>query len=231
MKSKRILELSGIHNPQKVWVLVGPPSVGKSTFIQQLPPSYVISRDNLVEQAAHKRNLTYDHLFLKPTPDMKPGDFHPQIPELGPVIQVDGQTQYQSVWEANREVDSKLHQQFDRATQQNMDIVVDMTNMNRKSRSRILKKLEPRHNFQTIAVIFPFEPQFLDTIKQLAHYRALEYQKMGKSKTITPQIIDMMVNNYQPPTPEEGFDQIIYHDNRNQLTQALQNKKNIFDQP
>jgi predicted AAA+ superfamily ATPase len=53
---------------KKIFVLVGPPSVGKSTWIkgtfEEAP--YIINRDDIVEQVASEYGWTYDDLFVSP---------------------------------------------------------------------------------------------------------------------------------------------------------------------
>jgi predicted kinase len=63
MKYIKMFENEEVKN-KKIFVLVGPPSVGKSTWIKstfgEIEP-YVISRDNLVEQVAAKEyGWTYE---------------------------------------------------------------------------------------------------------------------------------------------------------------------------
>ena len=72
-----VISLLKISSEKKtIWVLVGPPSVGKSTWIKNNfeQPPYVISRDDLVEVIASKLGWTYDDMFTAPPRDYKLGD-------------------------------------------------------------------------------------------------------------------------------------------------------------
>ena len=48
---------------------------------------------------------------------------------------------------------------------------------------------------------------------------------MGKSKTISSDVIDRMIKNYQEVSPEEGFDEVVNQDNTEEL------RKVISDEP
>ena len=53
-------------------VLIGPPAVGKSTYIaSKFKPDdvFVVSRDDIVDQVAGENNFTYDDMFELPPPD------------------------------------------------------------------------------------------------------------------------------------------------------------------
>ena len=50
-----------------IYILIGPPSVGKSTWIKNNLSDknpYIINRDDLVEKIAEEIELTYDDLFV-----------------------------------------------------------------------------------------------------------------------------------------------------------------------
>ena len=66
---------SGASNRKKIYVLVGPPSVGKSTWVKDnAPDSYIISRDDIVEKVAGEYGWTYDDMFFSPSQEEKIGD-------------------------------------------------------------------------------------------------------------------------------------------------------------
>ena len=54
-------------NKKELVVLVGPPAVGKSTYIaRKFDPNdvSVVSRDDIVDEVAKGMNLTYDDMFV-----------------------------------------------------------------------------------------------------------------------------------------------------------------------
>ena len=54
----------------KMIVLVGPPSVGKSTWIKSnFPDAYIISRDDIVDLVSINYGWTYDDMFATPPED------------------------------------------------------------------------------------------------------------------------------------------------------------------
>lgn len=84
MDSERFKQLAKLQeqvaineSPKKIFVLVGPPSVGKSTWVANMfrEPPYIIDRDSIVEQVAESRGWTYDDMFVTPPVDAKIGEF------------------------------------------------------------------------------------------------------------------------------------------------------------
>lgn len=204
----------------KLFILVGPPSVGKSTWIKNYPDfqdedPYVINRDDIVEEVASSYGLTYDDMFAKPGPDENIGDEHPlygTVVESPPQIQKFVKYSYDKILDANNEINDKLEQRFANA-QGNKYVIVDMTNMSSFVRKNTLSKLTPiLPEHKKIAVVFNFKGGE-DLIKNMAQKRAEEYKKMGKSKTIPPEAFDRMFQSFQDVSPEEGFDDIIQVDN------------------
>jgi len=209
----------------KMFVLVGPPSVGKSTWInktfgQNRP--YVINRDDIVEDVASEYGWTYDDMFATP----------PQDAEIGSVDQKYGEVQkppswmtwaksvFSTVMEANGKVHNLFTQRVAGAVDSGQDIVVDMTNMNKRARSGALKAIEGSEDqYEKIAVVF--ESQGAEEfIKAVAQKRAEAAARMGKSKTIPPAVFDRMFASFEDVSMDEGFDEIVSVDNR-QLLQQL----------
>ena len=204
----------------KLFVLVGPPSVGKSTWIKNYPEfqdetPYAINRDDIVEEVASSYGLTYDDMFAKPGPDENIGDENPKygkVVESPPQIQKFQMMSYDKVLNANNEINKLLEDKFANAAN-NKYIVVDMTNMSKFARENALKKLSPiLPEHKKIAVVFNFKGGE-DLIKKMAQKRSDEYKSMGKSKTIPPEAFDRMFSSFQDVSPEEGFDDIINVDN------------------
>jgi hypothetical protein len=210
-------------NKRKIYVLVGPPSVGKSTWIKNtfsdIKP-YVISRDDIVEQIADNLGWTYDDLFVAPPQGSQLGDYDEKY---GEVIQSPSYMSWQplsfsKVLEANNQVQVLFTKRVSNAVNSEKDIVVDMTNMTAGSRKNALKAIQGSENlFEKIAVVFPFEGAE-EVIIDVARKRAEAAKRMGKSKTLPDSVMRKMFASFQNVTPEEGFDKVIQQDNRELLS-------------
>ena len=219
---------------KKIFVLVGPPSVGKSTWIKSTfaeERPYVINRDELAEQVASEYGWTYDDMFVNPgvippdggkeieledgTKQKKP--YHSKYGFVEPApayMSWPGAPKqvYSTVTEANGKVHSMHLARVAAAKDSGQDIVVDMTNMGagaRKSALSAIKGVEDQ--YKKIAVDFKYPDA--EIVAAIAEKRNQEAKKQGRSKTISLGLIKNMISRYQPPTPEEGFDEIVSVDN------------------
>jgi hypothetical protein len=128
---------------RKLYVLVGPPGVGKSWWIRQnVDDPYIISYDNAVSAVAKANKLKYDDIA-----GPKAGSFRKDIAELE-------------------------KQQVTNAAASGKDIIVDKTNMTVKSRKRAMKAIEgSESDFEKVAVFFDFrglEPLILKSVERRA---------------------------------------------------------------
>jgi hypothetical protein len=210
---------------KKIFVLVGPPSVGKSTWIKNtftdINP-YIINRDDLVEQVAQEYGWTYDDLFVTPPQDSKLGDVSEKYGEVikSPEYMTWAPLSYDKILEANGKVATLFNKRVADAKGED-NIVVDMTNMNAGSRKGALKSIEGLESEYTkIAVVFNFKGAE-DIIKKVALKRAEEAKAMGKSKTIPAAAFDRMFSSFQEVSPEEGFDEVINIDNTGKLKELI----------
>ncbi len=223
---------------KKIYVLVGPPSVGKSTWVKQTfkdVEPYIINRDDLAEKVAEQYGWTYDDMFITPPDGSVEGD---TSDKYGVVVKAPSymnwpgapKVVYDRVVEANGKVQKLFNERVAGAKGQD-NIVVDMTNMNSGSRKSALKAIEgSESDYQKVAVVFNFKGAE-DIIKSVAQKRAEEAKKIGKSKTISAEVMDRMFKNYQEVSPEEGFDEIINQDNTEELkklTQTNESKSKKF---
>tara|TARA_R110002050_G_scaffold34397_5_gene86807 strand:+ start:1463 stop:2581 length:1119 start_codon:yes stop_codon:yes gene_type:complete len=219
-------EVDGGLKKRKIIVLVGPPSVGKSTWIKSnFPNSYVISRDDIVEEVASTYNWTYDDLFSTPPEDAKIGDVDEKYGTVieSPSWMTWADTVFDKVINANNKVQNLFNSRVKDAHPSGKVIVVDMTNMNSGSRKGALKAIEGNEgDYIKIAVDFKFKGSE-ELIKQVANNRAESAKRMGKSKTIPPQAFDRMFKSYEQPSKSEGFDEIISVDNISNLQNYLYN--------
>jgi hypothetical protein len=209
---------------KKIYVLVGPPSVGKSTWIQNTfseQDPYIISRDDLVDQVAEEYGLTYDDLFVAPPPDAKEGDSDEKYGNVvkSPSFMTWQPLSYDKILQANGKVQSLFTKRVASAVPSGQDIVVDMTNMNAGARKSALNAIKgSEQDYEKIAVVFKFEGAE-DLIKAVAQKRAEAAKRAGKSKTIPPAAFDRMFKAFQQVSKDEGFDQIVSVDNTEVLSQ------------
>ena len=213
------------NSNKKIYVLVGPPSVGKSTWIKQtfvdIEP-YVINRDEIVEQVAKTYGWTYDDLFVAPLPDQGEGDVSEKYGTVvkSPEYMTWQPLSYDKVLEANGKVAELFNKKVLEAKGQE-NIVVDMTNMNVGSRKGSLKAIEGSEDeYKKIAVVFNFKGAE-EIIKKVAQKRAEEAKRQGLSKTIPPEAFDRMFKSFQEVSPEEGFDEVINVDNTEKLKNSM----------
>ena len=206
---------------KKIYVLVGPPSVGKSTWISKQfdTKPYVITRDDIVDQVASSKGWTYDEMFMLPPPDAKIGEEDEKYGEVvkSPPYISWSPTSFSKVLDANDAVQNKFLSHMGGATSSGKDVVVDMTNMSPGSRKSALRAIEGSEGeYEKIAVVFEFEG-IENIIKKVSKKRAEAAKRMGKSKTIPDSVFDMMFSSYEVPSTSEGFDRIISVDNSKAL--------------
>lgn len=218
---ERIRELAGLPDRKRIFVLVGPPSVGKSTWIKNTfeEKPYVINRDDIAEKVASEYGYTYDDMFVGPPEGAKLGDVDEKYGKVveSPEFMTWQPLSFDKVLEANNKVHELFMQRTADAVPAGKDIVIDMTNMNADSRVRALSTIEgAEEEYQKIAVIFEFEGAE-DIIMKVAEKRAEAARRMGKHKTIPEAAFRRMFEAFEKPTPKEGFDKIISVDNRAML--------------
>lgn len=164
--------------------LVGPPGIGKSTFISNIAvgmtkfetpfndsninntiPTHISSVDWYVEEYAEAKGKSYDQVWK---------DY---------------------VKQATR----KNHIATFKAISLNRNVIIDQTNMTINSRAKKLALFPD--NYKKIALVFDF-----------GNLSAHEYAKrlyFRNGKQIPIHVIEKMIVTYQAPTYDEGFDTII----------------------
>jgi hypothetical protein len=211
---------AALNKNKKIFVLVGPPSVGKSTWIKNTfkEAPFIISRDDIVEKVAGTYGWTYDDMFATPPEDAKIGDSDEKYGNVvePPSWMTWAKSAFDKVLEANAKVQELFNQRNAGAKTTKENIVIDMTNMNAGARKRALDAVSSDDAAEKIAVVFKFEGSE-DIIKKVAAKRAEAAKRMGKSKTIPAAAFDRMFSSFEKPTTAEGFDKIVDVDNREML--------------
>ena len=229
LKTYKIFET--MKTKKNFYVLVGPPSIGKSYWISKNFKNinhFVISRDNIVDEVSKSYNFTYDDMFHRPKEGSKLGDTDPKFGTIitTPHTKVEdvefSNLIYDKVWQANEEVFRRLRDEMIEARGKD-NIIVDMTHMipsERRKSLKIVEGLEDEYN--KIAVVFNFKG-IEDVIKKVNKKRSEEIKKQGGTKTIPDYVYDRLFSIYQPVTFRENFDKIIHVDNTETLKNIAQN--------
>lgn len=178
------------NNKPEAIFLIGLPSSGKSTWIKKNIDSKfysIICRDEIVEEVADDNNLDYNDMY---------NDNSEFIKSL------------------NEIVSKLLLNQLFTALNQNQNIIIDMLNINKKSRKGFFKIIND-YNYKIKAIVF--EVDDIDLLKKVANKRSDELNdKYFKSETL-----DELKNRYTEPIKEEGFDEIVYINTTEELKKYL----------
>lgn len=172
----------------KLFVLVGPPAIGKSTYtkntLAQLNP-VIISRDEIVEQVSKKNGMTYNEYYKKLN--------DPSVKHLAD------------------EIETTLQNKFIQAIQNKNNIVADMTHMNKRSRKKTLA-LAQANEYEKVAVVFKFEKEMIPHLQKISKIREMELQQKGQIKMIPDHVFEEMIEHFEPVDTAEGFDTIVHID-------------------
>lgn len=116
---------------------------------------------------------------------------------------IEGET-YNDIWKRlntkmQKNIDKKLLERYEFALKYtNKDIYLDLTNLTIKSRKKWnIIEVKEKYNLEIIGLVFNTD---LDTLK----FRLNERSKLGK--TIPFDRLNIMINSFEQPTTEEGFD-------------------------
>lgn len=119
------------------------------------------------------------------------------------VMEVAGTRDYNKAFETvdQKLVDKVLAERLTEANSNKTSTIVDMTNMTFKRRAQTLRYFNDE--FYKVAVVFP--------ILSDEEYQNRNIDRNSKeNKWIPPSVIKSMINSYQEPTYDEGFNNIIF---------------------
>lgn len=119
------------------------------------------------------------------------------------VMEVAGTRDYNKAFNTvdHKLVDKVLAERLTESNSNKTSTIVDMTNMTVKRRAQTLRYFDD--SFYKIAVVFPI---LSDEQYQMRNI----YRNSKENKWIPPSVIKSMIDSYQYPTLEEGFDNIIF---------------------
>jgi predicted kinase len=117
------------------------------------------------------------------------------------VMEVFGSNDYNKAFrEVNhKEVDKLLNSRLVSASQSNEDVIIDMTNMTSKRRKSTLIHFT---NFYKEAIVFPI-------LSDEEYERRNKIRTVTENKSIPLSILKSMMDTYEAPTKDEGFDDIV----------------------
>ena len=196
-------------------VLIGPPAVGKSTYVAQKFPSddvFVINRDDIVNYISDGIGMTYDDMFVLPPKDSVPNTSVSGMEKYGLVKQAPSwmrwtKVVYDKVQDANDRINDMLKKRFKEGIDSGKNVVVDMTNMTTTSRQSALKYAEGKDFFRR-AVVFTMSESDLPNLLKRMRDRSAKIAAEGGSKTIGDDVISRMVSSFEKVSPSEGFDKV-----------------------
>jgi predicted kinase len=118
------------------------------------------------------------------------------------VMEVAGTRDYNLAFKTvnQKAVDKLLVKRITDAATQKVDVIIDMTNVSTKVRSKNLSYFSD--DYYKVAVVLPI----LDSAE---YKRRNEFRSMNENKFIPPFVIKSMMDSFVVPTEAEGFDKII----------------------
>lgn len=154
-----------------VWLTVGPPASGKSTWAEALmvsnPNIAYVSRDAILEERAKELGQTYDEVWDDPV--------------------------------AMTEIDSLHYTRLRDYLEAGRDIIIDRTNVSKKSRRKSLANVPKKYN--VIAVVFEF--RVCELLKRLD-------VRNSSGKTVDVATLMRFVNSFEPVDLDaEGINEVI----------------------
>jgi predicted kinase len=119
------------------------------------------------------------------------------------VMEIAGTRDYNKAFKIvnHKLVDKVLAERFIDANSSKKSTIVDMTNMTVKRRAQTLRYFDD--DFYKLAVNFPI-------LSDDEYNRRNTYRNINENKWISPVVITSMIDSYQEPTTDEGFNDIIF---------------------
>lgn len=210
-----------------VYVLIGPPAVGKSSWIaDNVDSNYiVVSKDKIIEDVIFPTyNLVNNDIFKQKVGSLKPGEEHPdpEKKKLGKVvsyrrfsrskgIEVE-ELAFENAKAAGEELNLLYDAEMKKAISSNKNIVVDAMHMSRSTRKSTLEQFSA-DQFKIIGVVFPHQG-YEKRIAASAEERAKKFLQDPRfekkfDRSISKEDYEEIYASYEAPSKSEGFDELI----------------------
>lgn len=172
------------NNYKDFILLIGPPGIGKSTYIKKLlkipnKEYIVINRDDIAIQIAERENITYKETYSRPNKVFKKDrffvpnqdDFYKENGKMylkdyehyGEIIDVpEGSylskicpNMFLNIFKINEEIERAVDEKIENAIKKKRNIIIDMVNNTKYGRMLFISKLCNNRNYYKVkAVIF-----------------------------------------------------------------------------
>jgi predicted kinase len=107
------------------------------------------------------------------------------------------QQSYNTIFQANiRFAQIAMMKVLRKAVEENRSLIWDQTNLTKKQRKEKLKHIPAHYKKTAVYFVIPLET-------------ALKRNTQRPGKVIPPEVLERMIGEYELPTLEEGFDQVI----------------------
>ena len=150
---------------QKLIIMVGQPSVGKSTTVNSMggdKNNYVISRNDIVMQVAKENGLSYNELFLRPLEETPIGQKEKEREKYGKKIEVYDMETTEVLYCAFECIDKltgpqgvvqqRMNQRIKEALNQPKDIIVDMTMLTANERITMIENITKDKDITNLSI-------------------------------------------------------------------------------
>jgi hypothetical protein len=224
---KWLLEEKEESNSSKrnFFVLIGPPAVGKSSWIENNVKDnrIIISKDEIIEDVIFpKYNLANKDIFKVPTQDLEVGEEHPEKKKLGRLTKYTRfskskgkeveELAFENAHAAGEELNAIYDSELKNAISSDVkNIVVDAIHMTRSNRKTTIDYISGRDDFNIIGVVFPFKG-YEKQILRSAELRAKDFlERYGPEfdRGVSKSDYEEIYKNFEEPSKSEGFDRLI----------------------
>jgi len=224
----------------KIILLVGSASVGKSTYIKNnyadKDKYLILGYDDIKLEILKEYNLGFDDFWKYPPEDSKIGDIHGNLGVVAEAtIPGNGEKYlfYPVVNEMNEIYSNKVLNMFKECANTDKEVIIDVTNMTveqRKDSVENITRLVPDKEFEIEAIDLSVQSkQSKKLVEILALLRSYSL-KGDKRDFMDPESISESVNRYEAPTLEEGLDSIVTMSQNNRDIQVLEVLKYMTNQ-
>lgn len=220
---------------KEIYVLIGPASIGKTTFTNTVgfptDKMCLVSRDEVVARVSAKYGLDFDDLYHFPPHDAVVGTYIPGKEKYGRVIESPQVVihlhpySFEYLDSVNAEINYGFYNEFQAAIR-NPDInyiVIDRVHLRKKERDMYKNYLDfDKEAFITIGVLFNFlDDDTLDVISKASEKRTEQMKSRGERYRTVPRAVQADMLKFYEPILDEEFDYIHHVDTLPELRKFI----------